>query len=51
VTTTAIDLLIAATTLAENLPLFTLNPDDFRGLASLLVVHTVEAAAERSSPP
>lgn len=32
------DLLIAATALAENLPLFTANPDDFVGLESLIEV-------------
>jgi len=36
---------------ARPLPLYTRNPDDFRGLASLLEVHTVEAVGERSSPP
>lgn len=34
----ALDLLIAATALASDLPLFTCNPDDFAGLASLEVV-------------
>ena len=34
----AFDLLIAATALAENLPLFTANPDDFAGLDSLIRV-------------
>lgn len=32
------DLLIAATALSANLPLFTLNPKDFQGLESLLTV-------------
>ena len=32
------DLLIASTAIAEGLPLFTTNPDDFRGLEGLLAV-------------
>lgn len=32
------DLLIAATAIAEGLPLFTMNPDDFTGLEGLLTI-------------
>jgi predicted nucleic acid-binding protein len=34
----AIDLLIAATCLATDLPLYTRNPEDFRGLEGLLII-------------
>lgn len=33
-----VDLLIAATAIAEGLPLYTRNPDDFAGLAGLLEI-------------
>lgn len=37
----AVDLLIAATALALDLPLFTRNGDDFRGLADLIDIRVV----------
>ena len=37
----AVDLLIAATALAANLPLYTRNADDFRGIEHLVVVVAV----------
>lgn len=37
----AVDLLIAATALAAELPLYTRNPDDFRGLDELVAVVAV----------
>ena len=40
------DLLIAATALASGLPLYTRNPDDFRGVEGLVDVISVEAARD-----
>ncbi|MFT7648726.1 MAG: putative nucleic acid-binding protein [Candidatus Poriferisodalaceae bacterium] len=37
----AVDLLIAAAALAEDIPLYTRNPDDFQALDDLITVHTV----------
>jgi len=37
----SLDLLIAATALAHQLPLYTRNPDDFVGLEALIEVHEV----------
>lgn len=43
----ALDLLIAATALAADLPLFTRNPSDFDGLATLIQVTAVRTAPQR----
>ena len=40
----SLDLLIAATALASNLPLYTRNPDDFAGIASLVEIVAIPAA-------
>jgi len=39
------DLMIAATAIAQGLPLFTTNPDDFTGLAGLLTLVPVTRPA------
>jgi predicted nucleic acid-binding protein len=41
----SLDLLIAATALATNLPLYTRNPDDFRGTESLITLVAVVPAS------
>jgi predicted nucleic acid-binding protein len=38
----SLDLLIAATALASNLPLYTRNPNDFRGIESLVQIVAIE---------
>ncbi len=45
----AIDLLIAATALAADLPLYTANPSDFNGLETLIRVSPIETAQARQS--
>lgn len=45
------DLMIAATAISEELPLFTTNPDDFAGLGDLLtVVHVTRPELSPSTP-
>ena len=53
------DLMIAAIAIAEELPLFTTNPDDYKGLESLLTVvpvtrpavpHDRSCGADRTHP-
>ena len=39
----AVDLMIAATALAHDLPLYTLNPEDLRGLEDLIEIVDVGA--------
>ncbi|MGH2881067.1 MAG: type II toxin-antitoxin system VapC family toxin [Solirubrobacteraceae bacterium] len=38
----AVDLLIAAVAVANELPLYTCNPDDFSALTKLLEIHTID---------
>jgi predicted nucleic acid-binding protein len=45
----AIDLLIAATALAAELPLYTANPSDFDGLGSLVAVKSVGSIPRHSA--
>jgi predicted nucleic acid-binding protein len=40
----SLDLLVAATALASNLPLYTSNPEDFRGTESLINIVALEPA-------
>ena len=43
----SLDLLIAATALAADLPLYTRNPDDFRGIDGLVEIVAVEPARSK----
>jgi hypothetical protein len=51
----AVDLMIASTAIAERLPLYTTNPDDFRGLDNLMTVIPVTRPSvpheQRAAPP
>ncbi|MEU4607778.1 type II toxin-antitoxin system VapC family toxin [Kribbella sp. NPDC023972] len=44
------DLMIASTAIAEGLPLFTINPDDFKGLEDLLTLVPVSHPDGRPRP-
>ena len=46
-----VDLMIAATAIAEGLPLFTTNPDDFIGLDSLIQIFPVTRPSIRHERP
>ncbi len=46
-----VDLMIAATAIAEGLPLFTTNPDDFTGLDSLIRIFPVTRPSTRHERP
>jgi predicted nucleic acid-binding protein len=45
-----LDMLIAATSLAHKLPLYTRNPDDFAGLEGLLDIVIVAASTDPDAP-
>lgn len=45
----AVDLLVAATALAAELPLYTANPADFNGLESLIQLTPIETQSPRPS--
>lgn len=47
----AVDLLIAAVALANDLPLYTCNPDDFSVLAELIEIHAIEPFTRSSRLP
>jgi predicted nucleic acid-binding protein len=45
-----VDLMIASTAMAERLPLFTTNPDDFAGLEALISIVPVTRPATPHDP-